>query len=245
MKKAIDVSYYQHNIDFDKVRKSGVECVIIRAGRGQNRIDEKFHQYIKDAIKVGMHIGIYWFSYAYTNDQARHEALYCLQAIEPYRKYIDMPVFFDWEYDSFEKAQKQGVTPSKSLITSMNLIFCDTIQKSGYTAGYYLNLDYSKNYIDETQLKEYKRWFARPVKTPQTNCYLWQYGVGNVLGVPVKVDLDILNVELPKKSNDEIVAEVLKGFWGNGEDRKKRLTEAGYNYRQIQDMVNQVIKNGR
>ena len=245
--KLIDVSYHQKNIDFDKVRKSGIEGVIIRAGYGQNNIDQKFNQYIQNAIKVGMHIGIYWFSYAYTEDMARHEALYCLQAIEPYRKYIDLPIFFDWEYDSYDKAQEHGISPSKTLITQMNVVFCETIKKSGYMAGYYVNLDYSKNYVNEDKLKQYKRWYARYISTPQTNnCYLWQYNTkGKVPGISVAVDMDILNVPLPKKSVDELVVEVLKGFWGNGADRKKRLTEAGYDYRQVQDAVNRVLKNGR
>lgn len=44
-----------------------------------------------------------------------------------------------------------------------------------------------------------------------------------------------------KKSNDEIATEVMQGKWGNGEDRKKRLTAAGYNYDVIQGIVNQKL----
>lgn len=48
---------------------------------------------------------------------------------------------------------------------------------------------------------------------------------------PVKRDLDL------------IVAEVLGGMWGNGEDRKRKLTDAGYNYREVQDAINKKLKS--
>lgn len=45
-----------------------------------------------------------------------------------------------------------------------------------------------------------------------------------------------------KKTNEEIAKEVIAGKWGNGEDRKKRLTEAGYNYKSVQTLVNKLLK---
>ena len=242
--KVIDISYHNGNIDFNKVRQDEVEGVIIRAGYENGNIDNQFHKYIADAIKVGLHIGIYWFSYAYTIQMADVEAKHCIKVIEQYRKYIDLPVFFDWEYDSFKYAGKHGVSPDKSLITAMHTVFCQVIYNAGYMVGYYLNLDYSKNYIDENKLRSYKRWFARYTDVPQKDCYLWQYSSkGSVKGISGNVDMDILNIDITKqKSDDKIVAEVIKGHWGSGNDRRQRLTKAGYDYRHIQDLVNQAMK---
>jgi len=242
--KVIDVSYHQGNIDFNKVRQDGVEGVIIRGGYGNGNIDKQFHRYITDAIKTGLHIGIYWFSYAYTIQMADVEAKHCIKLIEQYRKYIDLPVFFDWEYDSFKYAGKHGISPDKQLITGMNAVFCQVIYNAGYKAGYYLNLDYSKHYIDESKLRLYKRWFARYTNIPQTNCYMWQYSSkGTVNGITGNVDMDILNEDITnQRSEDEIVTEVIKGYWGTGNDRRQRLTKAGYDYRHIQDLVNMAMK---
>lgn len=84
--KVIDISEHNGSINFDKVKASGVEGVIIRAGFGKGNIDKRFINNIKSAITAGLHIGIYWFSYAYTSEMAKKEADYCLNIIKPYLK---------------------------------------------------------------------------------------------------------------------------------------------------------------
>lgn len=191
--KIIDVSNYQGNIDWKMVKADGVEGVIIRAGWGKGNVDPKFKKNIDGAISVGMNVGIYWFSYAYTVDMAKKEVEYCDKVINPWKACINLPVFFDWEYDSMNWAKKNGVTPGKQLITDMNLAFCDGIAKLGYKSGYYLNQDYSKNYIDESKLKAHKRWFAKYTVVEQKDCYLWQYSSkGRVAGINGNVDMDKL-----------------------------------------------------
>lgn len=253
MGKIIDVSKWQGVINWDRVKATGITGTIIRAGYGAGTADAKFKANIEGAIRVGMDIGIYWFSYAYTTDMARREALHCNDFIAPYKDKINLPVFFDWEYDSAKAAGKAGVNCNKTLITAMNRSFCEEIEKLGYVAGYYLNLDYSKNKIDESQLTKYKRWFARYVKAEQKNCYLWQYSSnGKVDGISGDVDMNILNgetispsVPVPtpteRKSNEQIADEVIAGAWGNGADRKKRLEAAGYDYSAIQAIVNNKV----
>lgn len=200
--KVIDVSEFQGNVDYEKVKADGVEGVVIRAGYGKGNIDDKFTNNIKNAIAAGLNIGIYWFSYAYTEEMARKEAHYCNDVINPYKEHINLPVFFDWEYDSMKYAKKNGVDAGKTLITAMTKEFCKEITDLGYSAGYYLNLDYSKNYYDEQELTEYKRWFARYVKTEQKDCYLWQNSdKGSVNGISGNVDTNILfgSIEQPKE----------------------------------------------
>ncbi|MGN1412276.1 MAG: GH25 family lysozyme, partial [Oscillospiraceae bacterium] len=98
--KLIDVSHHNGEINFAKVKSDGIQGVIIRAGYGVSTVDKYFHQNIKNALNNGLHVGIYWFGYAYTVSQAEKEANFCLKTIEPYKGMIDFPIFYDWEYDS-------------------------------------------------------------------------------------------------------------------------------------------------
>lgn len=248
----IDVSEHQGKIDWKKVKGAGIEGVIIRAGYGRNNIDKQLKNNLKGAVAQGMNIGIYWFSYAYNSSMVANEAHYCAEAIKDYKEYINLPVFFDWEYDSMKFAKKNGVNPSRQNITDWQKVFCENIKELGYTAGFYTNLDYSKNYIDCSQLTDYKLWWAQYTKKQQKNNYLWQYSSsGSVAGISGNVDMNILwsnpseNPQEPavepsgavKKTNEEIAREVWQGKWGDGEERKKRLTEAGYDYKAIQKIV--------
>lgn len=191
--KMIDVSNYQGDIDWKKVKASGVKGAIIRAGWGKGNADPKFCKNIEGAIAEGLNVGIYWFSYAYTVQMAKQEAIYCHAAISKYKDKINLPVFFDWEYDSMRWAEKNGKKPDKTLITAMTKEFCRMITEIGYVAGYYLNQDYARNHVNEAELTQYKRWFAKYTATDQKDCYLWQYtSKGKVDGIAGNVDMDKL-----------------------------------------------------
>lgn len=201
--KVIDISKYQNKIDWDRVKADGVQGVIIRAGFGAGNIDNMFYKHIADAIAYGMNIGIYWFSYAYNVKMAKQEAIYCHAAIERYREKINLPVFFDWEYDSFDFAKRFGIMPNKQLITDMNFEFCRMIEAIGYKAGYYLNMDYAINYVDESRLKNYKRWYARYTVEQQTDCYLWQFtSKAKIDGINGNVDCNVLYPESDEKTKE-------------------------------------------
>jgi GH25 family lysozyme M1 (1,4-beta-N-acetylmuramidase) len=246
--KIIDVSVHQGKIDFKKVKAAGIDGVIIRAGYGKGNIDGRFKDNIEGAVAAGIkYIGAYWFSYAYTVDMARREAQFCNDVLGPYKDKFNLGVYFDWEYDSMNYAKKLGISCNKKLITDMCLYFCRKIDNLGYEAGYYLNLDYQNNYIDTSKLTAYRKWFARYISTRQVNCYLWQYSSsGKVNGISGNVDMNELigvinsapKTETKKKTNAEIAKEVLEGKWGNGSERKTRLTNAGYDYNAIQALVN-------
>lgn len=250
MRKLIDVSSWQGTIDFAKVKASGIDSVILRAGYGRGNVDTCFKKNIENAIKNGMNIGIYWFSYAYTVDMATNEATYCYNTINKYKEHINLPVYFDWEYDSMNFAQKKGVKPGKGLIINMHKAFCEKIKSYGYVPGYYCNRDYMLNYIDTSALP-YSKWFAwYQTSLGSYTCDIWQYSSkGYVNGVSGRVDMNYIvndNVFIKEpsvtpptdhKSNEEIAKEVWEGKWGNGDDRKKRLTDAGYDWKVIQNIV--------
>lgn len=96
-KKGIDVSQYQQNIDFKKVKASGVDFVIIRAGFGKyaNQKDPCFESHYKAAKAAGLKVGAYWYSYAATVEDAKAEAQTCINAIKG--KTFEYPIYFDLE----------------------------------------------------------------------------------------------------------------------------------------------------
>lgn len=188
--KAIDVSTFQGDINWEKVKDDGIEAVIIRAGFRTTK-DNKFEANIKGARKVGLHIGIYWFGYSYTNDMARVEAEFCLKTIEPYKNVIDLPVFYDWEEDSMRYAKQHGVKPTKAKITKWNRIFCEAVKEEGYIPGIYFNYDYKRNYLAESVLKKYDRWLAFPSSQEDKTVDIQQYTFkGKVNGIKGDVDMD-------------------------------------------------------
>ena len=72
--KGIDVSNHNDRINWSKIDKNEVQFVMIRAGYGFSTVDFQFKANIEGAIKAGIHIGIYWFSYAGTPAHAKTEA---------------------------------------------------------------------------------------------------------------------------------------------------------------------------
>ena len=213
----LDVSQWQGKIDFNKVKASGVSAVIIRCGYGKYKAggsmntDSYFYQNIKNAKAAGLAVGVYYFSYAYTRQQAINEANHCLRIIKGYG--LNLPVYFDWEYDSMTKAKKfMGSKAFKKVnwrsnITDMTAAFCDTITKGGYRAGYYFNLQYLNNYYTPSKLTRYSTWYAiwgnnKPGANPwlhankmstPTKYDVWQFtSRGKVPGINGYVDCDLL-----------------------------------------------------
>lgn len=97
MVKGIDVSTFQGNIDFKKVKASGIDFVILRAGYGRetSQKDAKFEQNYKNAKAAGLKVGAYWYSYADSVEDAKKEAEACISVIKG--KQFEYPIYFDLE----------------------------------------------------------------------------------------------------------------------------------------------------
>lgn len=189
--KYIDISVHNGNIDFAKLAKE-VDGVIIRAGYGRNNIDKLFHTNAKGCRDNGIHFGVYWFSYALTAEDARQEALYCLEAIKPYK--VELPVCFDLEYDTRRYANQQGVNITRALASEMVKAFCETVEAAGYFAMNYANEDYCKNYFTAEVLQRFALWYARytdNVTGQPRSCGIWQHtSKGTVAGIAGNVDVN-------------------------------------------------------
>ena len=197
--KGVDISSH-NSITWSKVNPKEIDFVMIRAGYGFKTEDKSFRTNIENAIRLGLHIGIYWFSYASTVEQAIEEAKGCLNIIGQFRKYIDFPVFFDWEYDSYNYVVKTyKITPTKQLVSDMAIAFMDTIKKAGYKVGNYSNPDYCNRFFDDRVKNNYDTWIAHVgkngqalEKTSYTGKYtMWQYSwKGRPSGFNSDTDMD-------------------------------------------------------
>lgn len=176
MLKGIDVSEHQGVIDWNKV-KAHVDFVMLRAGYGKNNIDKQFERNIKECNRLGIPVGIYWFSYAYTEDMARQEAKYALAAVKDYR--LEYPIFYDLEYDTLNYAEKNEVNISKRLATNMVKAFCNEIESAGYWVGNYANPDFVNNHFYQDELERYSLWLAwygaTENQAKKYGCEMWQF----------------------------------------------------------------------
>ena len=172
----LDISKWNGDIDWKAIKKANIQFVIIRAGYGTNYVDPYFKSNIENAIKYDIMIGIYWFSYAHTYQGAKLEAEKCYKTIKPYKKDINLPVFWDFEYDSVNYANKNGHSISKKLASGMADTFCTTIKNKGMQTGIYTNIDYSKRYFTQDVLSKYHTWIAQWTSscTYKGNYIIWQ-----------------------------------------------------------------------
>lgn len=260
--KGIDVSKHQGTIDFGKVKASGYDFVIIRAGYGRSitQMDERFEQNYRAAKAAGLDVGAYWYSYAKSEAEAVQEAKVFLQAVKG--KQFEYPLYMDVE----EAGQFRL---GKSAVSRLICAFLHELEQNGYWAGLYMSTHYLTNFVDESIRKRYAIWVAQysSACSYKGEYGIWQYGIaGNskwdtqkvhaVNGIAGECDLDYSYVDYPSliraagrngfpktssKSVDELAREVIDGKWGNGDDRKARLNQAGYDYNAVQTKVNELV----
>ena len=198
--KGIDVSSHQGLIDWAKVKAAGIEFAIVRAGYGQykTQVDSKAHQNFFGALGAGLHVGVYWFSYATTPEEAKAEADLCADTIEKYKGQLDFPVYFDYEYDSEIYSKQKGVTPTQALRESLAKAFCEEIEARGWRAGVYTNNDYLKNRWRLDALKQWEIWLADYTGGPDVACGMQQTSsTGSVNGISGNVDTDTAFTDYP------------------------------------------------
>lgn len=156
MKKGIDVSKWNGKINWNEML-GRIDFVIIRIGYGQNNIDEYARYNMSECNRLGIPVGVYWFSYALDENMVVKEANYCLKLVKDYQ--IDLPIAFDLEGDSVRYASTKGVKITSNLASKFFVKFAETIVKNGYEVMNYSNKNYIKNYFNESTLI-YPIWFA-------------------------------------------------------------------------------------
>ena len=262
--KGIDISVYQRGMKLSK--NNGYDFVILRAGFtgygtgvSLNK-DNCFENFYKQCKSNNIPVGAYWYSCANTYQKGVNEANYmyenCLKG-----KQFEYPIYIDVEDSHHQIKSKTGTTDAI-------IGFCETLENKGYYVGIYANTDWFKNHIDTSKLKAYDKWIAQWSKNQPTfmDYGLWQNSdSGKISGYRIDTDLSFkdypsiikscglngysksnqnTNQNTPnKKSDEEIAKEVIDGKWGNGQERKDRLTNSGYDYNTIQELVNKILSN--
>lgn len=195
--KGLDVSEFQGNVDWEKVKAAGYQFAMLRAGYGFNTIDPQFKRNASECNRIGLPIGVYWFCYALTPEIALQEADGCLKAISGYR--LDYPVCYDIEQASVNYAAQNGVTFTPETVGKIVQNFCDRMEKNGYFAMYYSNRNFLKTYRLLSLSSRYALWYAfYNSKLDNTDCQMWQFtSQGEIAGISGDVDLDYVFVDYP------------------------------------------------
>lgn len=182
--KGFDLSYANKltNSQYDNISKA--DFVILRLGYGrQMNIDTLLTTHYSEIMSRNqkMKFGYYFFSYASTLQEATQEALHSLAIIEKFKLKVDLPIFWDYEYDSDATGKVDRTT-----LTAMAYKFCNTIEERGYKAGVYLNRDFYENRY-HVEIDDLLLWFAyyNGVLPDDIECSIWQksskYNIGGVL----------------------------------------------------------------
>lgn len=263
--KGIDVSEHQRSIDYAKVKADDISFVIIRSSLGFSTVDKFFTQNVENAKKTGIPIvGIYHFSYALVKEDAVEEAKFAIDLAKKAGLPKTTIIFYDLEYDNVDRYAKsktnhlgKAVTIGKTKASEFAKAFCEEVKKSGYVPGIYANTDYLGRMFTSALIDKYVFWHAdyRKGAKPDDRATFFQFtSEGIVDGINGKVDINeqLKAVEtsapsepekpVAKKSNEEIANEVIEGKWGNGDERKKKLEAAGYDYSAVQKIVNEKMK---
>ena len=191
----VDVSYYQGDIDWEKVAGQGIEFAFIRAGyrgyeQGTLNVDDKFKENLSGALKAGIDTGVYFFSQAISEEEAVEEAEFVLDMIEGFN--ITMPIVYDPETIQDAKARTDEVT--KEQFTANAAAFCERIKEAGYEPMIYANMLWEAYQLDMKQLASYDFWYADYEDMPQSpyDYDIWQYtSEGKIDGIDAAVDLNI------------------------------------------------------
>lgn len=196
-KTGIDVSYYQEEIDWQKVKAAGIEFAIIRVGfrgyvSGTLVLDSQYANNIKGATEAGIDVGLYFFTQAVTVEEAVEEANFVLDNIGDYD--IKYPIVIDTEAIDDTSARSQNANLSPDELTDICIAFCDTIDAAGYHSSIYASKNWFLTQLNLERLENYDKWLAHytDVTSYPFEFDIWQYtDKGTVDGINGNVDMNL------------------------------------------------------
>ena len=200
--KGIDISEYNTKIDWKKL-KENIDFAILRIGwignKQNHTLDKTFIEKYNKCKEYNIPIGIYVFNYCESEKTAIEGAKWVIKQLQG--KSIDLPIYIDMENDSGQKHKLSRL--GKSVLTQIVIAFNTEIEKAGFWAGVYANLDWYTNYLNKDVIKKkYTTWIAhfRVKEDKYKGAYdMLQYSSSGVVsGITGKVDLDIMYRDLIK-----------------------------------------------
>lgn len=191
----VDVSKYQKNIDWEQIKKAGVSFVIVRIGyRGYGAsgalvLDPMFEEHFTNVKNAGLKVGVYFFSQATTEEEAKEEAFACAYVLNG-RK-LDYPIFFDTEASGASGGSGRADGLGVADRTKCAVAFCEEVKVNGYKPGVYASTLWYRNRVDLSSLTKYTIWNAHyGVASSPIDCALWQ-GTCTARLPGYKGDLDV------------------------------------------------------
>lgn len=189
----IDVSEWQGEIDYSKVKEAGASFVMMRIGvklsSGEEpKIDKQFLNNIKAAKEANLKVGVYLYSKALSTKEAQEEAKWLLKVLDD--ESLDLPIVFDWEIWSNWNSYHLSLHDLNSIAKS----FMGVVEDAGYDSMLYGSKFYLENFWDDTYENV---WLAHYSSSTDYEGYkMWQFSnVGNIDGIYGDVDLNVLVVE--------------------------------------------------
>lgn len=258
MTHGIDVSAWQGKIDFNKVKKSGYDFVIIKAGGNDCGFytDSRFEENYENAKKAGLKIGAYYFvnrDFSTKNAQKLAEVFFNIVK----NKTFDLPLFIDVETTP---------TSARASVTIGINIFCSYLRKKGYKSGVYASAvsgfvdRIDTGYLNPCTYKWVASYSYKPTGVSSEFCIWQKSSTGRVNGINGNVDINECYVDFKSATNtnnktltiDNIhdkyynvykryASDVISGKYGNGTKRKNKLVSLNIDYNYCQAIVNEMI----
>ena len=196
-KKGIDVSTFQGEIDWKKVKNAGIEFAIIRLGfrgyeSGKIVLDNQYENNMIGSLNAGLDTGVYFFTEALNEQEAIEEAEFVIENLKEYK--INIPVVIDVEESANkEKTRTRDLTAEQR--TKNVIAFCERIKEAGYDVMIYGNLKSFMIMMNIEELESYDKWFAYyryPFHFPY-KIKMWQYTAYERLdGIDGKADVNLM-----------------------------------------------------
>ena len=200
----VDVSAFQHDIDWNQVKASGVDFAMLRLGyrgwgaKGTLVEDEYIQQNLAGTAAAGIPIGAYFFSQATTLDEVHEEIEFMLEILGDYQ--LDYPIVLDWEVANPTEGRVRNVTRRE--LTDMLRYFCDEMSVRGFDPMVYFNWTQASRMIYLSELEDYPFWLAlyQDRMTFPFRVEMWQYtSEGKVPGIEGDVDINVYIPDLRKQ----------------------------------------------
>lgn len=270
-KRGIDISEHQGNIDLNNLKNEIDFVIIRAGFGTKGRLDSKFRRNADLCKQLGIPFGFYWYSYALDVDGARREADAIINALIPYKDSYSYGVWFDMEdADHYKRNNGMPSNETlQNMCEAFCLKLEEAGYYTGiYASSSWFKNQLNNSKLDRFD-KWVAHWPVSGGSQSGLNtnengedansCGIWQFtSDARFNGYSGRLDADYSykdyvgmirdgNIPEPKpnpqpsKSIDELAHEVINGVWGNGDDRKNRLINAGYDYNAIQDRVNEIL----
>lgn len=174
----IDVSWWQAKnktttlLDWEEIHNAGIDFAFVRVGSrdsssGSIYEDTAADSHIQAALENDINIGLYIFSQALTEKEAREEANFVLNQIDKYDWDVTLPIVIDREKGSYNRLTAGKLSKTKE--TAVCQAFADTIVEAGYQASVYASYSWIKSYINTDDLTDCGIWIARYNNTTTSN----------------------------------------------------------------------------